>query len=924
MASRTKKTVKTTPKAKAKAKTAPSRAQAKTGVQAKKKTTARTTPKTKTIAKVKATNKAKVKPTPKAAKPATAKKPIPRAKPIKKTSPITKASTPRKKATAKKPAFEKKSPPTRETLTTLRAHVDAVEARLKRANSLTKSSVKAMQSAFTKLNERSGQASAAQEKEIVEYVEALNVHLTSLIDKTREDVAHDLQVVLDDPRIETIGDALTKANQRITRAETEQASALTAINEQISNLATVVDRRLRRDTEERERAQRELRQKIKAVETSSAEAVSNIGEKIVALADELTDRTDHKISAFKQELSQTDNDYKKEFEDQKSDIAKRIDVLEEEQRNSIPSIERRLVTIASRLDILETEKFNTVYGEQTVAPAFDAAPQLDSVGQIAPPPVQEDAFTPQPAVAYAAVTPPVQMVQFQSPEPMPMPMPAELQVTGTGPEPFAAPELSTEPAESHIPQEYVPQEYVPPTYPEPQMTAQTYAAPDAAIAPEMYTEANQEPQMGQPPMAMADGAMPPPFATDVPLMPPPEQTMDEARPGGDIIPEKKGGFLKLLKGGASGSAISGSPIKLFALMTGIAVIGLFAAQKIMPGPAASNPQIQSPDVAEAVPSVTGIGENPAFASNEPTPPVIESMDVVGDYSDTMQAPEIEPESNGVPSPAQVTLESAASNGDKVAQFQLGLSNLEAGRNEEAVRLIRLSANQGQPAAQYRLAKLYENGIGIEKDLNTAMQLLERSANSGNRIAMHDLGHYYATGAAMTQPDIDKAVTWFQRAAERGVLDSQFNLGVLYQEGSGVAKSPVDSYVWYAIAGSQGDPMAVQRAEVLAREMSGSQLEQAKSRVKAFVPAQIDDAANGVFKNLPWTNPAITRTAGINTNVKKVQELLSDLGYAVGSPDGAMGPNTRSAIIEFEKSNGLPETGQVSAELLDQLSAAAGV
>jgi localization factor PodJL len=205
-----------------------------------------------------------------------------------------------------------------------------------------------------------------------------------------------------------------------------------------------------------------------------------------------------------------------------------------------------------------------------------------------------------------------------------------------------------------------------------------------------------------------------------------------------------------------------------------------------------------------------------------------------------------------------------------------------------------------------------------------MKLLERSAKGGNRIAMHDLGHYYATGAANAQPEISKAVTWFQQAAERGVLDSQFNLGVLYQEGSGVAKSQVDAYVWYSIAGAQGDPMAVQRAEVLAREMSDAQIEQGKSRVKAYVPARIDDAANGVFGKLPWAKSATDRTARVTTDVKQAQQLLAGLGYKIGAPDGAMGPKTRNAIITFEKSNGLPQTGRVSAELMDRLSLAAGV
>jgi len=942
MASRTKKPVKTTAKAKTKAKKptvarGPRKAPAKPAKATAKKTQAKktTVKKPQVKARKKAAVKSKIKPTIKAkARPKTAAKAP--------TTPVKPAAT-RKRAPAKavaprKPTSQVKAKPaSRETLTTLRAHVDAIETRLKRANSLTKSSVKAMQTAFTKLNERSGQASAAQEKEIVEYVEALNVHLTGLIDKTREDVAHDLQVVLEDPRVETISGALSTANQRITRAESEQAAALTSINEQIANLATVVDRRLRTETEERERAQHILKAKIETVankvetvEKSSADAVSGIGEKIVALTEELTNRTDHSIAAFKRELSETDTGHHQEIEDHKSEMGRRMEALEDDQRNSIPSIERRLVTIVSRLEALETERFNAI-APPDIAPAFEPAPQFDASSVEAAPVMATDAFSPQAATAYEAVTPPAQIMQLQSPQPMAM-APVE------APEPVL--ELSKEPTESHIPQEYVPQEYVAPTQPaheyaapdfpvqsdEHEYAAQPYASPEVSAMPEAFAGGYDQAQ----PAIMADmttspGVLPPPpFGTDIPLMPPLEQTMDEARPGGDILPQKSGGFLQKLKGGSSSNALSGSPIKLFALMTGIAVLGLFAAQKIMPGPKATNPQAQAPNVATTAPVTSELNDDPAFASNEPTPPVIESMDVVGDYSESMQAPDLEPDANGAPGEARLTLESAASNGDMIAQFQLGLSHLEAGRNAEAVRLIRLSANQGQPAAQYRLAKLYENGIGVEKDMPGAMKLLERSAKGGNRIAMHDLGHYYATGAASSEPEIAKAVTWFQQAAERGVLDSQFNLGVLYQEGSGVVKNTVDSYVWYAIAGAQGDPMAIQRAEILEREMSEAQVAQAKSRVKAFVPARIDDAANGVFGDLPWARPTQARSARVNTNVKQAQELLSDLGYEVGTPDGAMGPKTRNAIIRFEKSNGLPETGRVSAELMDRLSLAAGV
>ena len=191
--------------------------------------------------------------------------------------------------------------------------------------------------------------------------------------------------------------------------------------------------------------------------------------------------------------------------------------------------------------------------------------------------------------------------------------------------------------------------------------------------------------------------------------------------------------------------------------------------------------------------------------------------------------------------------------------------------------------------------------------------------------MHDLGHYYATGADGSSPDLQQAVKWFSMAAERGVLDSQFNLAVLYQGGSGVQLSLKEAYVWYAIAGAQGDKIATQRSEAVARELSEDDLAKAKSRVKAFAPKPVNNIANGVFKNLPWVSQkeAFARPSA-NTGIKGAQQMLASLGYPVGAPDGSLGPNTRNAIISFERANGLPETGRVNAVLIERLQLAAGV
>ncbi|MDB5528748.1 MAG: lytic murein transglycosylase [Devosia sp.] len=58
---------------------------------------------------------------------------------------------------------------------------------------------------------------------------------------------------------------------------------------------------------------------------------------------------------------------------------------------------------------------------------------------------------------------------------------------------------------------------------------------------------------------------------------------------------------------------------------------------------------------------------------------------------------------------------------------------------------------------------------------------------------------------------------------------------------------------------------------------------------------------------------------LNANQKvELQALLNRRGFNVGTPDGAIGPKTRAAVIAFQQQAGLPADGFVSGRLLDRL------
>jgi localization factor PodJL len=352
------------------------------------------------------------------------------------------------------------------------------------------------------------------------------------------------------------------------------------------------------------------------------------------------------------------------------------------------------------------------------------------------------------------------------------------------------------------------------------------------------------------------------------------------------------------------------------LAVGVGVVGLFAVKTILGSPKTDTPQIASTQSLEA-PSASGSinGENTFGAQDAALP---EPIAPLGQYAETQPPTFIRGEES--------TLDAAVAAGDPIAQFQKGLAQLQAGQMEEGARLIRLSANRNQPAAQYRLAKLYESGTGLAQDIITARELTERAARGGNRIAMHDLGNYHAEGKGGLKPDMNAALDWFTKAAERGVVDSQFNVAFLREGNAGIPTDAETALFWYHVAARQGDQGAPDRIAVLEGQMDASTKAAIKSRADRFNPKPVDEAANGVFRNVAWAKPAGTSAQDKSAEILKIrdaQTLLTELGYQVGAPDGIAGAKTREAIKLFETVNGMPETGQITDELIDKLEVAVG-
>jgi localization factor PodJL len=205
------------------------------------------------------------------------------------------------------------------------------------------------------------------------------------------------------------------------------------------------------------------------------------------------------------------------------------------------------------------------------------------------------------------------------------------------------------------------------------------------------------------------------------------------------------------------------------------------------------------------------------------------------------------------------LRDEAEAGNASAQYALALRFAEGHALEgellprdfkEAAQWYGKAAVQGLAPAQYRLASLYEKGLGVARDPAQAMFWYQHAAEMGNTRAMHNLAVLAAEGQG-GRPDYATAVIWFGKAAEYGVRDSQFNLAILLTRGLGAPQNLIDAYRWFAIAASQGDEDARRKRDDVGQRLAVADLAVARAAAKGFQPRVADPAANEVAVPTGW-------------------------------------------------------------------------
>jgi TPR repeat protein len=140
----------------------------------------------------------------------------------------------------------------------------------------------------------------------------------------------------------------------------------------------------------------------------------------------------------------------------------------------------------------------------------------------------------------------------------------------------------------------------------------------------------------------------------------------------------------------------------------------------------------------------------------------------------------------------------------------------------SITALQYAADDGRPGAQWKLGRMYADGIEVPRDDLRAFDYFSKIANQhaddspqapqANIVAQAfvALGRYYADGIANStiKADPERAREMFSYAASYfGNADAQYNLARMYLDGAGISRDLKSGTRWLGLAAQKGQHQA---------------------------------------------------------------------------------------------------------------------
>jgi uncharacterized protein len=160
-----------------------------------------------------------------------------------------------------------------------------------------------------------------------------------------------------------------------------------------------------------------------------------------------------------------------------------------------------------------------------------------------------------------------------------------------------------------------------------------------------------------------------------------------------------------------------------------------------------------------------------------------------------------------------------------------------------------------------LGVLYQNGLGVRRDVQEALRLYREAANLGEARAMINLA---AANENVPSPEYGEALIWLRKAAEMGERDAMFGIGVYYERGLGVQRNYGEALNWYRRAAALGQTIAMNNIAVLYQNGNGVEQNPLEAMKWLAEAARLGDRG---------AQADLTRTIGLAV----LEGLMSDSG-----------------------------------------------
>lgn len=115
--------------------------------------------------------------------------------------------------------------------------------------------------------------------------------------------------------------------------------------------------------------------------------------------------------------------------------------------------------------------------------------------------------------------------------------------------------------------------------------------------------------------------------------------------------------------------------------------------------------------------------------------------------------------------------------------------------KQAFDFLLSAAEAGDAKAQFVVASMYYNGLGVKSDLNTAVFWYKKAAVGGNIDAQFRMAELYNYGNIL-EKNLEQSAEWYRSAASNGSVVAAYQLGLMYRDGRGVGLSRTQAFKYF--------------------------------------------------------------------------------------------------------------------------------